>query len=74
MHKNIHENLQMKPKLGAMASPFIVEEGLKMGGFQTFSKTGSVDAGPNDQRVAPCYCSQLPTLLNEPINVEHVIW
>jgi hypothetical protein len=30
----------MKPKLGAMASPFIVEEGLKMGDFKPSVKLG----------------------------------
>ena len=63
----------MKPKLGAMTFPFIIEEGLKMGDFKPSVKLDLLVLDLMISEIASCCCSQLPRLLNELINVEHVI-
>ena len=74
MHKKIFMNFANETQTGRDGLPVYRRKRPENERFQTFSKTGSVGAGPDDQFIAPCCCLQLPRLLNELINVEHVVW
>ena len=45
-----------------------------MGDCKPSVKLDVVGAGLDDHWIASCCCLQLPRLLNELVNVEHVIW